>query len=95
MLERFRKTKITREEIIADIIFFLIPALLSLAGVFFFDVHRSFYSYPVFPLKFVFASKTPYIIGTLAGGLAGFFVIKVFLFGLKEEEIAEELTGKD
>jgi hypothetical protein len=91
MIRRVRKSRVTREEIIADAVFFFIPAFISFLAVLFFDIHQSFYSYPVFPLTFVFATKSPYIIGTLVGGLAGFFLIKLFLFGLKEEEIVEEI----
>lgn len=93
MIRKVRKSRITREEIIADAVFFFISAFIAFLAVLFFDTHQSFYSYPIFPLKFVFASKTPYIVGTLAGGLVGFFLIKLFLFGLKEEEMAEGVEG--
>ncbi len=90
MIRKVRKSKVTREEIIADLIFFVISGLASFMFIFFFDIHWSFYEAPIFPLKFVFQSATPYIIGTLSGGLIGFFLIKLFLFGLKEEEKANQ-----
>jgi hypothetical protein len=88
MIRKVRKSKVTKDEIIADLIFFSISAVVSFLFIFFFDIHWSFYEAPIFPLKFVFQSTTPYIIGSLLGGLIGFFLIKLFLFGLKEEEKA-------
>lgn len=83
--KKFRKQKITKEEIIADIIFLLIPALVSFCVIFIFDIHHSLYGFPIFPLKFVFQSKTAYMIGIPAGTLIGFFLIKLLILGIKEQ----------
>lgn len=84
--KRLRKKKVTKEEIIADLIFLLVPAFVSFCIIFIFDIHHSLYSLPIFPLKFVFQTKTAYIIGIPAGSLVGFFLIKILIFGLKEEK---------
>ncbi len=84
-LRKVRKSKIMKEELIADAIFLFIPAMLSFLFVFFFDIHHSFYEWP-FTLKFIFDTTFPYIIFTFAGAIIGFFMIKLFLYGLKEEE---------
>lgn len=72
------------EEIVDDVIYFGISAFLSFLAVFIFDVHRSFYNWPIFPLKFIFKSRVPYLIGTLAGGILGLILIKLFIFALQE-----------
>lgn len=86
--KKFRKSKITKEEIIADLIFLLVPAFVSFCVIFIFDIHHSLYSFPIFPLKFVFQSKTAYMIGIPIGSLIGFFIIKILIFGLKEQRKA-------
>ena len=83
--KKFRKQKITKDEIIADIIFLLVPAFISFCIIFIFDIHHSLYGFPIFPLKFVFQTKIPYLIGIPAGALLGFFLIKVLIFGIKEQ----------
>jgi len=35
--------------------------------------------------KFVFADKSIYLYGGLIGGIAGFFIIKILMFGFIEE----------
>jgi lysylphosphatidylglycerol synthetase-like protein (DUF2156 family) len=82
MVKRFRKSKITFEEIVDDIIFLFIAFFLSFVFIFIFDIHHSFYEKNFFPLKFIFENRTPYVIGTLLGGIIGFFLIKLFLFAL-------------
>lgn len=45
-LKKVRKSIITREELIADAVFLLVPALLSFLVTFSFDIHHSFYEWP-------------------------------------------------
>jgi len=89
MLRKVRKSRVSREEIMADLIFFFIPALLSFLAIFFFDIHQSFYQAPYYPFNFLLNSPWIYLGGVLLGGMIGFFLIKLFLFGVKEEEEAE------
>lgn len=86
MIKKVRKSRVSREEIIADLIFFFVPALIVLILIFLFDIHQSFYNLPYYPFKFLLNDPWIYIGGTLLGGLVGFFLIKLFLFGVKEEE---------
>lgn len=87
-LKKIRKSKITKEEIIADLIFLIIAFTISVVILFLFDIHWSFYDgntlFP--PSAWVGIGKNNYIIGGLAGAIIGFFIIKLFLFGIKEEE---------
>jgi len=83
-LRKIRKSKITKEEIIGDLIFVLVSAIVSFLIVFLFDVHHSFYKWP-FQLKFIFKTIYPYLVFVPAGTIIGFFLIKLFLFGIKEE----------
>jgi len=86
-LRKIRKGRVTKNELIADIIFFAVPAIISLAAVFIFDIHHSFYpENELWPLDRIFLTYDPYWMGALGGGVAGFFLIKLLLFGLKEEE---------
>ncbi|MEM5797860.1 MAG: hypothetical protein QW703_01470 [Candidatus Aenigmatarchaeota archaeon] len=82
--------RITKDELIADAIFITIPAILTLVGLFVFDVHRSFYPGHEPFTEFVFDSPWPYLFGGLLGGILGFWLIKLFLYGLHKEEEAEE-----
>ena len=84
-LKKVRKSVITKEELAADAIFLLIPAIVSFLIVFLFDIHHSFYEWP-FTLKFIFSTPYPYMLFTPIGMIAGFFVIKLILFGVREEE---------
>lgn len=43
MIRRIRRSSVSREEVIADVIFFVIPAAITLIALFFFDIHQSFY----------------------------------------------------
>jgi len=85
-LKKLREYKITKEEIISDLIFFLIPAFVSFCVIFIFDIHHSLYEFPIFPLKFVFQTKFAYLIGIPTGSLVGFFMIKLVIFGIHESE---------
>ena len=84
-VKRLRKSSVNRDEIIADLIFFFIPATIVFVAIFFFDIHQSFYQLPYFPFKFLLNDIWIYIGGVLLGGITGFFLIKLFLFGLKED----------
>ena len=89
MLRRVRKSGVSREEVTADAVFFFIPAFLSFLAIFFFDIHQSFYQVPYFPFTFLLNDVWIYVGGVLLGGIIGFFLIKLFLFGIKEEEESE------
>jgi len=62
-----KKNKITKEEIIADLIFLIIPFLIVILFLFFFDIHWNFYSdgqlFP--PEKYIFPDKSIYLTGGL------------------------------
>ena len=91
------RRKINKEEIIDDLIYFSISAFVSLLLVFLFDIHHSFYQPSLFPLKFIFKSKIPYLIGGVCGGILGLFLIKVFIFALEKgtfRKIKRILKGK-
>jgi hypothetical protein len=79
-----RKTKITFEEIVDDIIYFSLSAFIAIIATFIFDIHWSFYQESLFPLKFIFKSKLAYLITALAGGVLGLVWIKVFLFATEK-----------
>jgi len=88
MFRKLRKTKIEKEEIIADFVFLLISFIITIIALYVFDIHWNFYPdgqlFP--PEKYVFTDKSIYLWGGLIGAIVGFFVIKLFLFGLREEE---------
>jgi hypothetical protein len=90
MLRRLRKTRIEKEEIIADFIFLLVSFIVALLALYVFDIHWNFYPdgqlFP--PEKYIFTDRSIYLWGGLLGAVAGFFIIKLFLFGIKEEESA-------
>lgn len=79
-----RKSVITREELSADAIFLFISGFISAVMVFLFDIHQSFYNWPI-TLKFLFGTPYPYFIFISIGTFVGFFVIKLLLLGFKEE----------
>ena len=83
-LRKLRKHAITKSELIADAIFFSISFIASLLIVFLFDVHRSFYEWPIKP-DFIFDTPYPYLVFVPLGAVAGFFLIKMLLIGMKEE----------
>ena len=84
-LKKIRKSQVTKEEVTADVVFLCISALISFIIVFLFDIHHSFYEWP-FTLKFIFKRPEPYLFFTPIGMLVGFFIIKLLLIGIKEEE---------
>jgi len=84
-LKKIRKSIITKEELIADIIFLFISAVVSFIITFLFDIHHSFYEWPI-RLKFIFSNYYPYLLFIPIGTIIIFIIIKVFLCGVKEEE---------
>ena len=81
-----KKTIITKEEIIADVIFLFVSAFISFLIVFLFDIHHSFYEWPI-TLKFIFKTAYPYFLFIPMGTIIGFFIIKLILIGFKEEDL--------
>lgn len=88
MYHKFRKTHITKNEIIADLIFFFVPAMIALIAIYIFDIHWNFYPggslFP--PAKYIFNDGWIYVSGALIGGIVGFFLIKLIVLGIHEEE---------
>ncbi len=75
MLHKLRKKSvITKEEIIADLIFFFVAFLVSVMALYIFDIHWNFYPdgqlFP--PEEYVFNDKSVYIYGGLIGAIVGF-----------------------
>ncbi len=79
------KRKISLEEIVDDIIYFSLSALIALIATFLFDIHHSFYQESIFPLKFLLKSYIPYIIAAFGGGILGLIWIKLFIFALQQK----------
>ncbi len=88
MLKKIRKTPIKKEEIKADALFILTPLIISAILLFIFDIHWNFYpgGQLIPPAKHVFTNTSIYLWGSLLGSIIGFFIIKLFLLGVKEEE---------
>jgi len=84
-LRKIRKSKITKGELVGDAIFLLVSLVVSFLLVLLFDVHHSFYEYPP-KLVFIFKSLGPYILYVPLGAIFIFFIIKLILFGFREEE---------
>lgn len=80
------KSKVTKREIFADLIFLALSGFVSLVVIFLFDIHRSFYEWPI-KLSFLFKTPGPYVFFGFAGMFLGFFIIKILLLGIKEEEM--------
>lgn len=83
---KFRGFKVTKRELIADIIFLVTAAIISLIALFIFDIHWSFYpGETIFPLsKTVGLTRNTYVTCSLIGSVVGFILIKLFLIGVKE-----------
>ena len=86
---KWRGFEVTKQELIADIIFLFVALALSLILMFIFDIHWSLYPDNVLipPSKWVGIKQQTYLIGTLAGGIIGFILIKLFLIGVRKEEL--------
>lgn len=84
---RFRGFRITKREIIADAIFLIVGFLVSILLLYLFDIHWSFYpGETIFPpSRYVGLAKYVYFTGSLIGSIIIFFIIKLFLLGVKEE----------
>jgi hypothetical protein len=91
MIHRVRRTRVTRNEVIADLIFFFVPAVLAFIALYIFDIHWNFYPggslFP--PTKHVFTDGWIFVSGTLLGGIIGFFLLKLVVLGIHEEEAAK------
>lgn len=89
MIRHFKKIRgksiVTKRELIADVIFLAISAFISEIIIFLFDIHRSFYEWPI-KISFLFKTPYPYFFFGLIGMFVGFFIIKLLLFGIKEEK---------
>lgn len=83
-LKKIRKSIITKEELIADSIFIGISMFISFIVILLFDMHHGFYEWPL-TIEFIFKTKYPYYIFVPLGGIVGLFIIKLILFGYKEE----------
>jgi len=83
------KHSVQKDRVIADFVFLLVSFIVTEIALFIFDVHWNFYPggqlFP--PAKHIFIDSAIYVWGGLLGTIVGFFLIKLFLFGLKEEEI--------
>ncbi|MBU1135937.1 MAG: hypothetical protein ABIG37_02740 [Nanoarchaeota archaeon] len=84
---QFRGFGVTKKELIADIIFLLVAFLISLLMMYIFDAHWSFYPGETIipPSKYVGLTNEIYLTGSLIGSIIGFFIIKLFLIGVKED----------
>lgn len=84
----WRGFNVTKRELVADALFFGIAAALSIIGIIIFNIHWSFYPgntlFP--PSKTVGIEPKMYVAGTLIGAIVGFFIIKLFLLGVRVEE---------
>ena len=92
------RSPVTRNEIVADAVFFIAGALLATLAAFVFDIHWSFYpGNTVFPPnKHIFTGMEPYYFAILIGGVLGIFVAKLVLLGIREdnEEVLEPPAGR-
>lgn len=85
---KVRKSRINKDELIADGIFIFISFISSFVVTFLFDIHHSFYEMPLYPFKFIFKTHEPYYYFTLIGTVLLFVIIKLFLYGIQEDEKA-------
>ena len=70
-----------------DLYILLLSSFISFLMVFLFDIHWSFYTWPL-QLKFIFNSIQPYIYFISIGSMIGFFTIKtLFYIFIKEEQL--------
>ena len=78
-----KRRKISKEEIVDDLIYFGLGAMLALIATFIFDIHWGLYEWPP-KLKFIFKTPWPYVVSFFIGGVFGLIFIKLFLFALQE-----------
>ncbi len=93
-IKKIRKSRVNRDEIIADLVFLFISFFSSFVVVFLFDIHRSFYEWPIFPLKFIFKTHDPYMYFLPLGTITLFILIKLFIYGIQQDEKAYEARLK-
>jgi len=74
MFRKARKTRVGKEEIIADFIFLAFSFIVTVAALYIFDM--------------LLQDKSIYLWGGLTGAIIGLLLAMLFLFGLKEEEKA-------
>ena len=89
--------RISKDELIADMVFLLVAMTISGIVIFIFDIHWSFYpGNQIFPpSKYIFTDATPYYVGIPAGGIVGFIIFKVLAYAfLKEEKEHHNHTQK-
>jgi hypothetical protein len=87
----FRKPD--KHELMADFLYALIAATVSLLAIFVFDIHWSLYPGETFfpPSRRVFEGDlSVYYMGVPAGTLVGFFLLKLVFFAFMEEKEAHE-----
>ena len=92
-----KRPKISKHEIIADLIFLFVAMVISGTMILIFDYHWSFYpgETVIPPSKHIFKTAEPYYIGIPVGGIVGFLIIKLLYFAFSEEEKAEQETNKN
>ncbi|MFH1784985.1 MAG: hypothetical protein ABH842_01020 [Candidatus Micrarchaeota archaeon] len=91
-----KRQKISKEEIVADVIYIFISALISFIAILIFDIHWSFYpGETVFPpSRNVFLTPEPYYYGIPIGAIIGFFILKLVSYAFMEDEIAKGVLKK-
>ncbi|MFH1520147.1 MAG: hypothetical protein ABID61_00735 [Candidatus Micrarchaeota archaeon] len=91
-----KRPKISKEELIADLIYILIGAIVAFIAIFIFDIHWSFYPGETVlpPSRHVFQTHDPYYFGIPIGAIVGFFILKLLSFAFMEDEIAHEKMVK-
>jgi len=96
VIQMIKRPKVSKHEIIADIVFILVGMLVTFMAIFIFDIHWSFYpGNTIFPPnKHIFTSPAPYLIGVPLGGLVGLVVLKLLYFAFEEENEAEKEKWK-
>lgn len=87
-----KRPRISREEIIADILYLFVAMLVSAIAIYVFDIHWSFYpGQTIFPpSKYIFQDPTAYFVGVPIGGIIGFLILKLIFFAFMEEKTAHE-----
>ena len=70
---------------VGDLLFLIISAAASFAVVFLFDIHKSFYEWPL-TLNYIFKTPYPYLVFVPLGAVLGLAVLKVLTFAVEEEE---------
>ena len=76
--------RVSRDELLGDSAFIAVSAIISFLVVFLFDIHHSFYSWPI-KIQFIFNNPLPYFLFIPLGVIIGFLLIKLLLYGVKKE----------